>query len=427
MPELKLTTFALEVTPPVGHPLCGGWIKPVEEVTDPMYGLGVVLAGEGQPVALCALDWCEVRNLDHTLWRQSLAEAVGTTPERVAIQCVHPHNAPITDIVAQEISDEAGLPAHMDIPWFRQTLERAARAAKEAMSRLEPVSHITVGKAKVEQVASNRRILGLDGKIEATRWSSCTEEAIRAEPEGLIDPFLQTVGFWNGERKLASLHYYATHPMSYYGDGKATCDFAGLARDRRSAEEGVPHLYFTGCAGNITAGKYNDGSPAMRPVLSERIYRAMTDSESSARRIPAGSLEWCVLPVAFPLRPDLNGPDLGRALDDPAKSLWERKDTALAIAYLRRLGDPILLTALRLGDSVTILHLPGEPFIEYQLYAKNLNPNAFVAVSGYGDGGTGYIPLAVSYAEGGYEPTATYLAPESEAALKQAIEELVLM
>jgi hypothetical protein len=28
MPELHLATFSCDVTPPLGHPLCGGWIKP---------------------------------------------------------------------------------------------------------------------------------------------------------------------------------------------------------------------------------------------------------------------------------------------------------------------------------------------------------------------------------------------------------------
>ena len=45
---------------------------------------------------------------------------------------------------------------------------------------------------------------------------------------------LKTVSFWNGDAKLAALHYYATHPMSYYGDGLVTSDFVGLARAARS-------------------------------------------------------------------------------------------------------------------------------------------------------------------------------------------------
>ena len=61
--------------------------------------------------------------------------------------------------------------------------------------------------------------------------------------------------------------------MSHYGAGHVSSDFVGLARKQRQSEEpACTHIYFTGCAGNIAAGKYNDGSHAMRPVLTRRVY-----------------------------------------------------------------------------------------------------------------------------------------------------------
>jgi hypothetical protein len=69
-----------------------------------------------------------------------------------------------------------------------------------------------------------------------------------------------------------------------------------------------------------------------------------------------------------------------------------------------------------------VLHLPGEPFVEYQLHAQKLRPDAFVCVAGYGDGGPGYIPAAHAYLEGGYEPTVALAGPESEEILHRAIQ-----
>src|SRR5260370_17451143 len=94
MPALHLATFGADVTPPEGHPLCGGWIEPVRGVEDPLRALGVVLLGAGAPVVLCAVDWCGIRNDAHFAWRQALAKAAHTTPERVAVPSVHPHNPP---------------------------------------------------------------------------------------------------------------------------------------------------------------------------------------------------------------------------------------------------------------------------------------------------------------------------------------------
>ena len=39
------------------------------------------------------------------------------------------------------------------------------------------------------------------------RGSSCTDAALRAEPEGLIDPDLRTVAFYSGDERIAACHY----------------------------------------------------------------------------------------------------------------------------------------------------------------------------------------------------------------------------
>ena len=38
--NLHLGTFRFDVTPPLGHSLCGGWIKPVVGVDDPLEAIG---------------------------------------------------------------------------------------------------------------------------------------------------------------------------------------------------------------------------------------------------------------------------------------------------------------------------------------------------------------------------------------------------
>ena len=55
--EVHLSTFKVDATPPAGHPLCGGWIKPVEAVDDRLWLRGVVLTEAGPPIVLAALDW----------------------------------------------------------------------------------------------------------------------------------------------------------------------------------------------------------------------------------------------------------------------------------------------------------------------------------------------------------------------------------
>src|SRR5262245_33119921 len=296
MPALHLATFECDVTPPLGHPLCGGWIEPARAVDDPLRMIGVVLLGAGAPVVLAAVDWCGIRNEANFAWRKALAEAAHTFPDNVAVHCVHPHNAPFADTEAERLIESIpGAPPSLDLKFFDRVVNQSADAVKESLKKTRRFTHIGTGQAKVEQVASNRRVIGPDGRVKYTRTSATKEPLARAEPEGRIDPFLKTLSFWDGDRPLAALHYYATHPMSYYGDGRVSSDFCGLAREkRRRDDESILHAYFTGCAGNITAGKYNDGSKESRPILRDRIYDCMAAAWKATERFAVSGYEWRV-------------------------------------------------------------------------------------------------------------------------------------
>jgi len=304
MPSLHLARFSADITPPLGSPLCGGWIEPVRGIDDPLRALGVVLLGMGQPVVLCALDLCENRNDAYDAWRAALAEAAHTTPDHVAVQCIHQHDAPLADLAAQRLLEAApDGPPSLDLHFFRAAVERTAQALRAALGATSAFDQVGLGRAKVEQVASSRRVLGPDGKVKFVRYSATKDPQARDAPEGLIDPWLKTLSFWNGPEPLAALHYYTTHPMSYYGEGRVSSDFCGLARQKRQDEvPAVFQLYFTGCAGNVTAGKYNDGNHANRAVLRDRVYEAMKEAWERTEKHPVSGWDWRVTPVTLPPR-----------------------------------------------------------------------------------------------------------------------------
>ncbi len=70
--------------------------------------------------------------------------------------------------------------------------------------------------------------------------------------------------------------------------------------------------------------------------------------------------------------------------------------------------------------------MPGELFVEYQLFAQRLGPDLFVAMAAYGDYGPGYIGTRVAYPQGGYETgPASLVAPEVEDVLVPALRDLL--
>lgn len=433
---LRIAVFEADITPPIGTPLCDGLVPPAKEIVDPLSARGIVLLTENRPIVLCALDWVGIGNSGYDAFREALAKAAGTTKDRVAIHCLHQHDAPGCDFQADEILAKQGLGGKLFDPVFaRKAIQRVADAVKQAIAKPQTVTHIAVGKAKVDRVASTRRVMGNDGKVKYVRYSSTKEPKIRDEPEGLIDPYVQAISFWNGDRTLASLTYYATHPQSYYGKGGVSCDFPGLARRLRENENARPgevaHIHFCGAGGNVTAGKYNDGSPANRPILASRLAAGMKEAFASAKMTPVKSADvsWRVAAVALPLSKLYNAKDLEARVADkklPAAAA-ERMRTARNLVWAKRCeaGDKIDLSCLRIGPAY-VLHMPGELFVEYQLAAQKMKPKSPVMMAAYGDYGPGYIGTAISYTQGGYETgPVSRVAPEVEEVLMRGMRELL--
>lgn len=427
--SLLLATFDVDATPPIGSRMA---YDPVTNTWNlGLRARGTVLLGAGRPIVLCAVDWIGIANESHDIFRRTLAEAASTTPERVTVHTLHQHDAPDCDFGAEKILKDAGLdPLNFEGGFQREVLKRLETAVRESLPLAQPVTHVGLGSAPVHQVASNRRIFGPDGKVRAVRYTATRDPALRAEPEGTIDPELSLVSFWNDDQPVAVLSYYATHPQSYYRTGIPNPDFPGLARFMR--ELAVPaalHVHFNGAGGNLGAGKYNDGSPTNRLVLAERVADGMKRAWEATKREPltAADVAWRVESVALPPSKHL----------DPAKLEAEIRGRSAAaltqggasrLAWLRRCqtGHKIDVSCLALGRA-RLLHLPGELFVEYQLAAKAGHPDRFVAMAAYGDYGPWYIGTERAYTEGGYEtePRSSNVAPEVEGVLMGAIKKLL--
>jgi hypothetical protein len=427
--NLHVGTFRFDVTPPVGHACCGGWIKPVAAVDDPLEAIGFVLLGAGAPIVVCAVDWTGLLNEAHAAWRSALAEAAGTTPDRVAVQCVHQHNAPLVCFDADRLAAaQTDLPRILDRDFHRRCLEAARSAVSRAIRETREVTHVAHGSGRVEQVAANRRIeRGPDGRVLRMRGSSCRNPEQIALEEGLIDPWLRTIALYERGRRIVACHYYATHPMSFYGDGRVSSDFVGLARKARQKEDpGCTHLYFTGCAGNIAAGKYNDGSPASRVSLTGRMIRGIAAADASLRPEPIAEVAWRSRELRPAANPELGPAALRELMEKPRDSLVTRLRPAFKLACLRRVerGDPFVLSSLRL-NAITALHLPAEPFIEFQLAAQAMRAGQPVAVAAYGDAGPWYIPTKTEFPAGGYEVEHAFLAPGTDDQIRDALRALL--
>lgn len=422
---LKICSFDVDATPPPGSWLV--YDKMLNSWDQSLRAKGVVLTGAGAPIVLCVVDWIGIANEGYDEFCKALAEAAGTTPDRVAVHALHQHDAPVCDFGAEAWLKKEGMdPLGFEGTFAREVIRRLRAAVTGSLKQAKPVTHIGLGQAEVYNVASNRRIIGEEGKVIASRTSATRDSAVRARPEGLIDPMVSLISFWNNDKPLAVMSYYATHPQSYYRTGVANPDIPGVARFfRQLAVPDALHLHFNGAGGNITVGKYNDGSHENRLILAERLADGMQRAwrQTKKEKITAADVKWSVVPVALPPKPALN--NLGELLHRETSVFVANNASKVVWLERAKQGRKIGVSCLGIGHA-RMVHLPGECFIEYQLAAKAARPDLFVAVAAYGDYAPGYIGTAASYAEGGYETgQASAVTADAEKVLLKAIRKLL--
>lgn len=445
--EFQLATFAVDVTPPVGHPCMGGGISPVKSVTEPLQARGFVLFGGDKPSVVLCFDWCEIRGSAYDDWRTAMAEAVGSEPQRVMITSTHVHDAPVMDPEAEYLlreTDRSGAwkklappeakdPIQMaSVCWpdfNRVCIQRARVAVAEALKHRQPVTHLGMGKAKVVGIASNRRYLTPEGGVRYNRMSRCTDPVAVAADDGDIDPWLRTLSFWNGDQAIAALHSYATHPMSSYGRGEVSIDFVGLARERFQKERpDVFHMYASGCAGNVTAGKYNNGTPAARESLTTKLFGAMKASFAATEKQPLEKAGFRLSKIPLGARKTIGftETELHHRLKNEVRA-YGRAEPAMGLSWYERVksGHQVDLPLLDLGAAQLML-LPGESYVEYQLYAQQQRPDSFVLVMGYGECGPGYVPVERAWKERDTNlHDWTWVGPGSQEIMEKAIREVM--
>jgi len=359
-----------------------------------------------------------------------LAKAAGTVPERVLLSSLHQHDAPVSDLGAENLLARVGMSGEMFDYLFHETaVQRVAAAVRESLKKPRPVTHVGRGQAKVEKVASNRRVVHPDGRVSFGRGSRSGASAFhRNAPDGEIDPWLKTLSFWNGDAPLLALHAYATHPMSYYGRGGVSADFVGMARARRQRDDAAVHqIYVSGCSGDVTAGKYNDGSPANRPLLANRLYEAMKKSWKNTERHPLETIDFRTAQLELEFRKEerYSTAALTGVLEDEQASRADRILAAMSLSSRQQIavGHTIDFPCVDFGPAQLVL-FPAEAFVGYQLTAQKMRPDSFVMSIGYGECWPGYIPTDASFRDN-FEDKWLWVGPGSEAKIRAALKRVL--
>lgn len=423
---MKVACFLVDITPSIGKPMAYGTNT---RIHSRQYVRGVVIDDGKNRAVLAAADVIAIGGSAYDYWCKRIGETAGCSPESVLLHAVHQHDAVF---VVPEADDERRALGWDDgstsDDWRILGDKIAIKIEKCLHSHAWKKASVSVSEQRMSGAGSNRRLLSADGKLRTTRWSMCHDPEIQSEPVGLMDPLLRTIGFVDASgTTIASLHFYASHPMVAYRRNQAGSDVPGRALSLLSRRVPGHHIWFTGCAGDITFGRYTSSDPLRSlSIIGRRFADAMENNIRHLNERHHHCIQIRSATLRLPLPKDKNTlerltaelANSSRPLDFlPALRLacWKNRSTW---------GNPAI-RHLTIAKDVHILSFPSEMVVWYQLFAQSVLPEQFVACAALGNYQHGYICTDKMFKEGGYEPSTSLIQHGVQSVIESAITQLL--
>jgi hypothetical protein len=413
----------VDITPPIATPLAGyppiglwdggpsdhrGYIGRTglfEGVHDPVYARALVVENDGAVAALVAMDVAVVEGRFVARVRREASRRWGLSPEAVVIAASHSHAGPDYSSIwetAPETVEEF-------------VLDGVLNAIASALASRRP-ARFGVGEGRAEGITANRR-----------------------DPSRPVDPRLPVLRVdGNDGAPIAVVYSFACHPIvAGTSNRMVSAEFPGVASSIVEQALGGVVLFLNGCAGNINprAFPYSAGRNIVEVARELRAAGLPEACRTLAEVSRFGSVLGSeLLRVAAQIDATEGGgvQFWRREVEAPVKSpddlelyLRHVPHTAPAAETLR--STKALITevgALRIGP-LTLLTLPGEPFVEIGLelerraVADGAAPGSVRAI-GYANDYPGYLLPPDQYRENRYETVATALAAEGAQAIVDA-------
>jgi hypothetical protein len=435
------------VTPPMGSPAGKGLYHALESVIDDIYVRAVYIETDSRRVLIAAMEAVGLYPADIDYFTAGIAQATGLKPDEIIIHATHTHSGPGSRWEIGDVLEPFGIKGFGGTAQYRKTVaEGFIGAAKAAVESAEPC-RMAYSEAKVTGVASNRR-LPVEGTNTVVFRPSRPRKDLRERPEGVIDPTVRVVLFRSdsGKRTIGICNY-CCHPSSGGGDHSPylSADFPGYGmRFVEGRVHGLEMMHLTGTCGDINPGAHVTGySTDIEDrkkdivLLGTRYGEALWEAVRAAndwRTADHLRLRWA--DVSLPLSPERPGTTECRERISQAAAQYKTTGVLspelhrLAQAYLvglrgTRSSVPTRLAAMKLGD-ICFTFLPGEIFLQFGESLRSVSPGPLLNVALCHDYSISYVVQPDCFAEGGYEPKATFLAPDAYDRLLEAAKKTLI-
>lgn len=368
--ELYAGAAVTDITPPLEVGLLTSSVKAeyasFESIRTPLKARVLVLQSGKEKLAVVALDLLSLTDTSVGGWENFKAAMAGRVPAaNIVVCCTHTHSAP----------ESGGLTALYQTPafveWLKKMQQDIRAAIDTAAGQLQPC-RISVATAVLEGYSLQRRIRLPEGMVISDSLQPVSEALMNGVP---VDRRVKAVRLTGEDQQcIATIVQAVCHPVHEMCIPLVSADFPGeLCRELEQSGQHGTVLFLNGAAGDINPPTVSMGAAyakahgvAMAELVAALEPQQLTDTVYSFQRHA----------IPFTIR---NGSGITNPLDAMAR---------ISLLHL---------------DSLALLFLPGEIFVETALEIEQASPFEHTIIAGFSENNIGYVPTPHAFEEGGYE------------------------
>ncbi|MFA6294706.1 MAG: hypothetical protein WC637_23135 [Victivallales bacterium] len=405
------------ITPQRGVSLSGYFNpRPNRGILDEIFVKVLLLEQDGVIAGILSFDLCYLSTELVARMKDELLRRGVSFGDNLIFSATHTHTGPQIGTFFGTGADES---------YLQMLIEKTGLAVSRAYQNLSPAELLGTC-AHENPFAFNRRYYMKNGRV-LTNPGKCNPDIVK--PEGLVDNEISVFAIRQDDRISALAVNIVNHTDTVGGD-LVSADWPGIMERVIQREVGyeLPVLTLIGCSGNINHFDVSSKSPQTSYEEACHIGKGYAGiilmSMHKLAPLESASLEVASEDMKIPFQ-TISDEQLAKAEETlerigNASSDKDMTSEGLAtgdgpvakffaeqlVAYRKNcsgLSREFKIVAIRIGDEISFLSLPGEPFTEVGLSIKKKAPCRSNFIISNAMGRCGYVPLKECFGRGGYE------------------------
>ena len=371
---IKVGYARFDFTPDSPVPLGGLTARDSEGVLDPVYGTVVAIAGsDGSTALICTTDLVRTETAWMPPLREAMSNASGVPENNIHISATHTHSS---------MDTASGTACGIDTPFYNTYVDGFAKAAKEAVADLSPVT-TKIGSVDIPHLSQVRHNWRGNGHVNGANFESSGAGRWFKEATHQADPELQIIRFVREGKKDVLMLNWQCHAITAscttdYGKSHKqyiSADFIGYCRNYLEAQDGDCLVaYYSGASGNV--------SPFHLVKARRDLENCPEESNLHGERL-AGY----ILPALKNLKTiEVSGPVKGVQMIAP-----------LLDKGISDIVKKFEINAIGIGKSIGFATFAGEMFFQNGQYIKENSPFEITFVLTQANGTNLYVPEFSAY------------------------------